>query len=74
VVGVLIVYSIYCWNKGESSPVGDVDSYVVIRKLFDSVFYIIPVFIQDGEIRHTFTGILFRMVGYTRHDTPWFIT
>jgi hypothetical protein len=40
------VYSTHYENEGTSSSVGDLDRYVVTRKLLDSTFRILPVIIR----------------------------
>jgi hypothetical protein len=57
------LYSVYYVNESTSSPINDVDLYVIIRELPDSIFNIFPVFICRWEI-HTYMGLSFRKVAY----------
>jgi hypothetical protein len=47
--------------------VSDVDSYVIIRKLLDSIFNIFPAFIRQWEIH------IERMICLHKYDVPWFV-
>jgi hypothetical protein len=47
----MFLYSIYYENEGGSWPVSGVDRYVIIRKLLDSIFNIIPVLIRRWDIQ-----------------------
>jgi hypothetical protein len=46
--------------------VSDVDRYVIIRKLPDFTWNILPGF------SNLHRGILFRNVAYTKYNVPWF--
>jgi hypothetical protein len=45
------MYSVYYGNKDASSFVCDVDHCVIIKKLVDSIFSIVPVFIHRWKIQ-----------------------
>jgi hypothetical protein len=63
------VYCI-CWgNEGTPSPVNDVDSYVIIKNLIDSVVSIYLAFIRRWEIE-TVAGLSFLRLTYIHH-VPW---
>jgi hypothetical protein len=47
-----MLYSIHYRNEGTSSSVSDVDHYVIIRKLTDSIFNVPPVFVRQPDL-HT---------------------
>jgi hypothetical protein len=49
----------------------DVDRYVIITKLFDSIFNNIPVFMGNSDMHKQ--GIFFRKVAYTMYDVAWFV-
>jgi hypothetical protein len=46
-------YTPTAMGGGGSSSVSDVDNYVIVRKLLDSIFYILPAFTSLWEIRNT---------------------
>jgi hypothetical protein len=46
-----LVYPVYYGKKRASSSVSDVDFYVIIRKLLDSVLKTLPAFIRWREIQ-----------------------
>jgi hypothetical protein len=50
-----LVYSVYCVNEGALSSVSDVERYVIIKKLPDSIFNPFPLFICRWEIREYLT-------------------
>jgi hypothetical protein len=56
-----------------SSSVSDVHSYLIIRKLLDSVFSILLLFIHRWGIRHAYTGLFFRKVAYISYDVLRFV-
>jgi hypothetical protein len=60
----VVLYFIYHGNKGASLSVGDVDGYVIIRKLLDPIFNILPVIICRCKI-HTYTELFFRKIART---------
>jgi hypothetical protein len=51
----------------------DVDLYTVIGKLLDSVFSILRYTDACGKYKHTYTGLFYRKVAYTRYDVPSFV-
>lgn len=55
-----------------SSSVSDMDGYVIVRKVLDSVLNIFPLFICWWEIQ-AYTGCFFLKVADTWYDTPWLI-
>jgi hypothetical protein len=55
------------WNEGASSSDSDVDLYVIIIELLDSIFNILPLFI------HTNRRGFFLKVAYAWCDVPWFV-
>jgi hypothetical protein len=60
------LYPIYYANEVASSPVGDADTYAILRKLLDSALTYFWYSYAIGNFRYTFTGNFFRKVGYTR--------
>jgi hypothetical protein len=60
----LSIYYSVVENEGTSSPVSDVDRYVTIRKLLDSMFSILPVFLRRLEIQ------TYSHMAYARYDGP----
>jgi hypothetical protein len=44
--------------------VSDVDRYVFVWKLLESIYSMLPTFI------HTYKGLSFLKVGYTNYETP----
>lgn len=53
--------------------VSDVDGYIIVRKLLDSIFAIFPLFIRRWEFQRIYTGIFFRKVVYTGYDASCFV-
>jgi hypothetical protein len=45
------IYSIHYESEGMSSSVSDLYPYVIIRKLLDSMFHMLPVLIRQREIQ-----------------------
>jgi hypothetical protein len=45
-----VIYSVHYGKEGMLSSVSDVDSYVIIIKLLDSIFSVLPTFICRLEI------------------------
>jgi hypothetical protein len=46
-----LVHSVCYVSEVASSSDGDVDRYVIIRKLVDAVFNMLPVFIRQWEVQ-----------------------
>jgi hypothetical protein len=67
------LYSIYCVNKGASSSVSDVERYVIIRKLLDSLFDIFRYSCASGKFKHTYTGLFFLNVAYKDCGVSWLV-
>jgi hypothetical protein len=47
----VLVYSIFCGNKGMSSSVSNVDCYVMVRKALDFIFNRLLVLMGQWEIQ-----------------------
>jgi hypothetical protein len=65
-----IIYSIYYGNESASSSVNDVDRYVIIRKLLDSILNVLQYTHAGGKFRHVYTAFFFRKFAYSRYDVP----
>jgi hypothetical protein len=61
---------IYHGKEGASSPVSDVNRYVLITSR-DSIFNILPVLKCRREIQ-PHTELISRKVAYTKYDIPWY--
>jgi hypothetical protein len=51
-----VIYYIIFWNEDASSSVTNVNSYIVIRKLLYSVFYVLRCSYAREELEHVYTG------------------
>jgi hypothetical protein len=67
------MYFIRYENKDTSPSVSDLDGYIVIRKLLDSIFPVLLALICQQEIQTSLQKIFFHKVTYTRYDMPLFI-
>jgi hypothetical protein len=47
----IYLYSMCCGNEGTSSPVSDVDRYIIIRNVLDCTFSVLPVFTLRCDIK-----------------------
>jgi hypothetical protein len=56
-----------------SSAVGDVEGYVIIRKLLDRILKYLWYSYAGGKSKHAYKGHSFRKVAYTMYDLPWFV-
>jgi hypothetical protein len=56
-----VVYFICYGNEGVSWSLGDVGRYVTIRKLLDSIFNSLPVFIRTYTTGHFFCRAAFTL-------------
>jgi hypothetical protein len=59
-------------NKGALTSVNDVDPYIIIINLLDSIFNLLPAVICRREIQ-THTGHFFSKVGNKEYDVLWFV-
>jgi hypothetical protein len=64
-----MVFSIHYRNKGASLVVSDEDNYVIIKKLFDSLFN----HTFSIKFKYTYRGIFFHTVAYTKHEVLWIL-
>jgi hypothetical protein len=66
------IYSIYYGDEGGSSSVRNVDHYIIIRKLLDSIFSIYIQYSYTGaKLKHIYVELFFHMVAYTKYNIPW---
>jgi hypothetical protein len=53
--------------------VSDVDHYVIVRKSLGFIFKLVRYPYVVGKYKCSYIGLLFRKVGYTKHDKRWFL-
>jgi hypothetical protein len=67
-----LLYTRNYWKRIWDISISDVDFYVIIFKLLDSIYNALPVFLSRWEFRRTYKGSFFCGFAYTKCDASWF--